>query len=355
MSVSRPSREELAAQYDDVLPLYEAFAARLKRLLEDLLDAADLDVVQVDARAKDMNSFLEKVERSPGKYPNPMTDIHDFTGARIVAYYLSDVVRIDEIIEREFEIDLENSLKGEDRTDPDRFGYASDHYVVSLPTGRLALAEWGPYAHLRAEIQIRTVLQHAWASIDHKLVYKRAKDIPSSLRRQLSRVSALLEVADEQFEGVRSASTRLEANYGSRARAGDLDLPINTASIRAYVESSERAKALSAMAAEAGFEIDDEHLHNYGPLTEAAKAAGFTNIGDVDGFFGEATSWAPQVLSALRKSRSPEIPWRMPTEFVLATLVWIGTGIELSLVREMTESDDWFIESLHVARKALEK
>ena len=56
------------------------------------------------------------------------------------------------------------------------------------------------YADFKVEIQIRTILMHAWAEIEHRLAYKKQAHIPSHLRRKFSRISAKLEEADEQFE-----------------------------------------------------------------------------------------------------------------------------------------------------------
>ena len=214
------SPDQWADVYRDGMPTYEAFAHRIERLIEELLKKGP-DYVQVEARAKSVDSFVAKLARRPGKYLDPLKDMHDLAGVRIICYYLSDVARVGSLIEDEFTVDSENSRSREERSDPDRFGYESDHYVVSCSSDREALPEWNSYRGMRAEIQVRTVLQHAWAAIDHKLAYKRGSEVPNELRRQLSRVSALLEVGDEQFEAARSASERLDASYDARARAGN--------------------------------------------------------------------------------------------------------------------------------------
>jgi hypothetical protein len=97
-------------------------------------------------------------------------------------------------------------------------------------------------AELCAEIQVRTVLQHAWAAIDHRLNYKRANEIPVELKRQLFRISALLEVADDQFESVRLAAEHLSTSYEQSVSAGELEPPIDRASVSVFVERSPRAR-----------------------------------------------------------------------------------------------------------------
>jgi putative GTP pyrophosphokinase len=333
---------------------YLSYADRLEKLMTELLKAQALEVVQIESRAKDVPSFLRKVEENPGKYPSPFEQIHDMAGVRIIAYYLSDVPVIDAIVEREFEVDSENSWKSGDRVDADRFGYASDHYVVSISTPRADLAEWQPFAGLKAEIQVRTVLQHAWAAIDHKLAYKRSQDIPAEIRRGLSRVSALLEVADEQFEAARSASARLDANYGSRAKEGDLGLPIDLAAVGAYVGNSELVQEFESIAEKSGFILEEEHPRDgVAELTQASRLAGFVFVSDLNDFLEGAKAWANQVLPVMRKSSDENIPWRMSTAVILATLVLIGRECDLEEFRETSASADFFIDGLRGARQHL--
>ncbi|TMR94372.1 GTP pyrophosphokinase [Nonomuraea basaltis] len=87
--------------------------------------------------------------------------------------------------------------------DPDRFGYLSLHYVASLDTRRAELAEYKRFANNGFEIQIRSILQHAWAEIEHDLGYKSRLGVPSTTRRRFSRLAGLLELADAEFVSIR--------------------------------------------------------------------------------------------------------------------------------------------------------
>jgi len=70
------------------------------------------------------------------------------------------------------------------------------HYVASLISEREKLTEYKRFAGIKVEIQIRSTLQHAWAEIEHDIGYKGENSVPDSLKRNFSRVAALLEVAD---------------------------------------------------------------------------------------------------------------------------------------------------------------
>ena len=56
---------------------------------------------------------------------------------------------------------------------------------------------------MRCEIQVSTILQDAWAEIEHDIVYKSPEDIPFRLRRRFACLAGLLEIADREFESLR--------------------------------------------------------------------------------------------------------------------------------------------------------
>ena len=145
--------------------VYKSLTLKIKNLVTDIIDEAGVDVVQIEARTKDVDSFVEKIERKKGQYKEPLTDITDLVGIRIIAYYQEDVSQICNLVEAEFDIDRDNSMDKAAILDPDRFGYVSVHYVASISRSRVGLMEWQPYAKIRFEIQVRTVLQHGTFSI----------------------------------------------------------------------------------------------------------------------------------------------------------------------------------------------
>src|SRR5689334_4607418 len=198
----RRSPAEWGGEFGKVRGSFIDFTKSLETLLEALLEHRQIEVAALECRTKKPDSFIDKIVKKNEKYADPLREMTDLTGARIIVYYPADVARVDELIEAEFDVDWENSSRAGADVEPERFGYRSDHYVVSM-NDRGALAEWKRFDGFKAEIQVRTVMQHAWAAVDHKLRYKREVDIPQALRRRLSRLSALLEVADEQFAAIR--------------------------------------------------------------------------------------------------------------------------------------------------------
>jgi hypothetical protein len=271
-------------------------------------------------------------------------------------YYSSDVERVDSLVEREFTVDEANSWKRTPTSDPDRFGYRSDHYVVSCSPSRAGLSEWSPYRGLKAEIQVRTVLQHAWAAIDHRLNYKRASEIPTELKRKLFRISALLEVADDQFESVRQGAEHLSSTYKESVSSGHLNLPIDRDSIEVYVDTSPRMQQWGAAAVRAGFNLEKPTVgsnpddpEGVAELTLASQLAGFADLKALDRFLDQAGDWGEQALHALRPAGRGT--WYATPAFIAASLIYIGSNLS----REDLERDGshgFYVDGILAARAA---
>lgn len=187
--------------------LYEAFGKRLQGLLGSILQDEGIGIHSITYRVKDPTQLEEKLTR-PGKHYERLADVTDLLGLRIITYFADDVDRVVKVVDREVEIDAERSVDKRPLNDPDRFGYASVHRICKLPEVRTQLAEYRAFADLRCEIQIRSILQHAWAEIEHDLGYKAANGIPVHLRRRFSMLAGLLELADDQFMRLRDDLTR---------------------------------------------------------------------------------------------------------------------------------------------------
>lgn len=252
MDVIEVSPEEWGNRYRARRATYESMTTRLRGLITDLVNEAGIDVIQVEGRAKTVDSFVEKVGRKGKKYEDPFADMTDLVGLRIITYYREDVTRIGDILKGEFSVDENNSVDKIAGLAPDRFGYLSVHYIVRLSSARRQLAEWKQYALIPAEIQVRTALQHAWAAVQHKLDYKSSIEAPLELRRRLFRLSALFELADEQFSELRDARARIETDYAADVRNGHLDLPLDEASLAAYLDDSGKRDIIAKMIADTG-------------------------------------------------------------------------------------------------------
>ena len=229
--------EETITKYSGTLQVtYRLFATRVQDLLTSFLKSEGIQPHSITSREKTSASVREKILREGKSYVNPLEDMTDLAGVRVITYFPTDVDRVVPIIEKEFVVDHENSIDKRKTTDPSVFGYASVHLIVSLSPERLHLAEYAVFTGLKCEIQVRTILQHAWAEIEHDIVYKSSQDIPFELRRKFASLAGLLEVADREFEVLRQDQTRIRDQIRSTIRSENIKIPIDMESLSFYLE-----------------------------------------------------------------------------------------------------------------------
>lgn len=168
-------------------------------ILDKLLDEVNISIFNIEGRVKTISSLKEKLERKT--YSNSFKDIEDLCGLRIICYYESDLDLIEEIIRREFLVTSGSDKQKE--IDVDRFGYSSRHFICQFKDEWLGAPLYRDLGGLKMEIQVRTMLMHTWAAISHKLLYKREDDAPREIMRSLSKLSALIELADEKFDEIK--------------------------------------------------------------------------------------------------------------------------------------------------------
>ena len=231
------SKKELIKSYEDLHPIYKVYCKRITELLEHLVEIDTVNVHSISYRVKSKNSFEKKITLKGDAY-NSIEDVTDFSGIRIITYLVDDVNNISNLIEKEFSIDEENSINKLDSLDPDRFGYLSQHYVVSLTDKRLSLAENQQFKGLKAEIQVRSILQHAWAEIEHDLGYKSKTSIPKTVKRQFYRLAGILELADEQFLDIRDKISNYEREISEKIKEVPNQVNLDKVSYINYVNEN---------------------------------------------------------------------------------------------------------------------
>ncbi len=242
---------EILSDFDASRHLYEGFGIKLKGLVEDLLTAAAVPFHSVSFRCKDRKSLERKLSKPGARYAS-LNQITDICGLRVITYFEEDVRKVSEIFESEFLIDSENSGDKSRALDPDRFGYLSVHYVVSSAESRATLSEYKKFQGLKAEIQVRSILQHAWAEIEHDLGYKTTSAIPRGIRRQFSRLAGLLELADEEFNKIREYLEKYSSSVRDKIENSPAEVELNAASLKAIVENSKEILDINLAISRAG-------------------------------------------------------------------------------------------------------
>lgn len=342
-----PPIEDSVGEYQAIRPMYEDFSLKLKTLIEALLEQSTIKFQVVEHRTKTVESFREKITRANKNYSDPMRDIKDLAGLRVIAYYAEDVESTCSLVESEFAIDRQNSIDKGKLLRPNEFGYRSVHYVAQLSEQRRALLEWNRFAGLAFEIQIRTVLQHAWAAISHALEYKAEEDVPSQFKRKLSRLSGLLELADEQFSELKHQQEQFAIDVSHKLETGNTALEINTITLREYFESGP-VPFLDAIAEEIGFDVVAEPDETYSRIVAACQESKVATIGQLDTILKACEPWARDYLK-LQYLNSGYGTWKVSIPF-LAELILLRTHKEILDSRFLT-SLGWHVE---VAQRVVE-
>lgn len=194
--------------YDSNLNRLKSGCDSMATLLEMLLiDHPEFSTPTVLGRVKEREECVSKFGRkyrqeaeAHGTYA--IRDwITDLVGLRVVCLYDDEVDRVSKFLGGEFEVigitDKSKSIEQHD----DVFGYKGLHLDVKLRAPRDTLREYKRLSDLRFEVQIRSTIQDSWSKLDHHIKYK--KDLPLPLKRRIHRLSALFELADQEFRFVR--------------------------------------------------------------------------------------------------------------------------------------------------------
>jgi ppGpp synthetase/RelA/SpoT-type nucleotidyltranferase len=212
---------------------YEQLAQKAETVVREVLDAEGVQYQSITSRAKTADSFAAKAAKD--EYTDPEKEIKDMAGVRIIAYVDSQARHVAEVVQRLFDIDPDHSSDTSVRLGVDRVGYRAIHYVARFSTDRCHLPEYRRFQGLEFEIQVRTILQHAWAEIEHDRNYKFTGVLPEDVQRRFAVVAGVLEMADREFDAIASSIDAYAASVAEKAEKGELDIPINTTSLREYM------------------------------------------------------------------------------------------------------------------------
>ena len=224
---------------------------------------------------KDVDSFARKAstpsEQNPDapKYKDPISEITDLAAVRVITFFPRTVGEISQLIQEEFEVieRVDHTVSAERE---ERLGYLSVHYLVRLAGNRNRLSEYRKYVDLTAEIQVRTVLQHAWAEIEHDIRYKSPSAIPHAISRRFMALAGLLEIADREFEAIQAEDDSVRTNARTLIREGKLNqVELTADALHSYLDIRLGP---------------DDRISDftYEWMTKILRAMGFQNLQQVD-------------------------------------------------------------------------
>lgn len=226
-------KEELQIWYDQNRAKYADLLETQKQLVKTLLDQKHIPYHSVDGRVKDRDKCIEKFQRKSYQTPEQMMD---FAGLRIITHTTAEVEQVCRLIEQEFSVDSENSGNKAAAMGIDKIGYLSVHYVVRFSPERLKFSEYARFDGLCCEIQVRSLLQHAWAEISHDHTYKFAGVLPEALKRRFYLVAGVLELMDQEFRTLSGEIDQYRDHVKEQTEQGRLyDIAIDSTSLSEFL------------------------------------------------------------------------------------------------------------------------
>lgn len=321
-------RLQAIERYQKVRPLYAEYANAIRNVLFEAFNAQLIKIHSIEARAKAIDSFGDKAATpspdDPNKpyYPNPLSDISDLTGIRVIVFFPRTLEVVDSIIRTQFDV-IDKSDKTLILLKEEKFGYGSIHYLVCLKKNRINLLEYSKFRNLVAEIQIRTILQHAWAEIEHDIQYKAVETIPSTIRRRFMSLAGLLEIADREFQAIQDEDERLRTEARKSVHEGKLEeVEITPDALKTYLD---KKLGTDGRMTEFSYQWTARLLHKLG----------FVNFKDID-----------ECICGYDDDRLSKILWGTRqgqlTRFEYLLLAGMGENF---IKYHIWKNQDWFVSS----------
>ncbi|HKQ38334.1 MAG TPA: hypothetical protein VJ063_09665 [Verrucomicrobiae bacterium] len=171
----------------------------------------------MSSRAKTPDSLRAKFRRK--KYKTPEISATDLIGIRVITYYQDDVDKVVSRLRSELQIDAKNSIDKRASLNLYEFGYRSVHLIATLRRARANSPEFKTLKNRWFEIQIRSILEHSWAEIEHEIIYKAGVKYPEPLKRRFASIAGTLEMLDGEFLRLRDEWAQLIRDYAERYSA----------------------------------------------------------------------------------------------------------------------------------------
>ncbi|MGA2309976.1 MAG: hypothetical protein ABSG57_10575 [Candidatus Bathyarchaeia archaeon] len=271
--MSKTNVEKAVEWYREKRGIFEALAKRVESIIHEVLDERKINYYSISSRAKSIESCEAKASKE--KYKDPPSEIQDMAGVRVITYTDVDAKTISKIIQELFEIQPENAVDKTEELGTNRVGYRSIHCVGTLGSERVKLPENKVFKDMWCEIQVRTILQHAWAEFEHDRNYKFSGVLPKDIQRRLSIVAGNLELIDREFDNISKAIDNYTSEIRGKTESGDLRIPINSTSLRTYLEN--RLKDVVVAGLTPSFRGADKEI------IDEMTAMGINTIEDLDG------------------------------------------------------------------------
>lgn len=237
MATRAGARRKFLQRYRNEFSNYEAKAKELERFVGEILQGSNLEIHKVEARPKHPESAHLKLLRK--QYTRPEVQLTDKIGVRIITYYSEDVDRVVDLLKPRLEIDEKKSVDKRRELGLRAFGYSSVHLIARLKHRDAKKSLHGHLGRLWFEVQVRSILEHAWAEVEHEIVFKSGIKYPDAVVRRFAAIAGTLEVLGNLFGTLRRERTTMIDDCRKRYANG-LDGAVGLDSVRllGFLEST---------------------------------------------------------------------------------------------------------------------
>jgi len=181
-------------------PSYSALGKVVHNFLLENIPKLEI-LPDISFRTKELISIIKKIKRKRRERANYDYDsLNDKLGLRIICDFQEDLYKVDGLIKENFFV--KSVEYKQEELNFDKLDYVSNHYDLNIDPSLDKFRTHSSFAHLKFEVQVRTLNQHVWSNISHKLAYKQNQELPANLKRRIYRLLSLYEIADDEFSSV---------------------------------------------------------------------------------------------------------------------------------------------------------
>lgn len=327
----------LDIEYQDNASRYERLRSAVVEQVANLLARAELTLgVPIESRVKSLSSINEKVQRKAITISS-VAELQDLVGVRVILLFKRDLAAAVDLLRDTFEVESVEDT-GERLGDAE-FGYQSQHLVLRIPASWASVPSLSNLGDLFVEIQVRTLAQHIWAAVSHKLQYKSEGAVPPPIRRAINRASALLETVDLEFDRV---LTERASYIQHEVTSGDDNAPLNVDSLAAALD-----KLLPAS--------NKNETEPYALLLEELQALGVHTAAELEALLVRRRAEVNKKEAGRVKEEAAKAAAKgeEPTERVSRGVFFTHVGLARAALRE--EFGNEAVDKIFAARRVPEK
>ncbi len=231
-----PDNRVFLAHYAEAFREKEQLAQLATEFVGEALSDRDYGVHLVEGRAKSVDSLRVKLLLK--NYSDPAVQVTDQIGVRVITYYGSKVDPIASRLRAYLTVDVKNSLdKRENMRNEGRFGYRSVHIVGTPSRNSLRDGRWARLRGQTIEVQVRSLLDHVWAEIEHELSYKSGIRHEVAFKRRFSAMAGMLELLEGEFLQLRAQLDELtDMHRDTYSQRRERTVPLDAARLTALLE-----------------------------------------------------------------------------------------------------------------------